>query len=309
MKVAKQIRMWWAALALCALMPLPASSAELTKVTIAYGYTSDFLAAMVAKDKGLFEKHGLDATLTPLPNSALAPATLESGSVQIAQATPPNLVLAVNGGLDQVAVAAAARLTKANPRTSLITRDGVTVTKPQDLIGLTVAVPGLNSGFDLNLRKWLLDGNVPLDKVTIIEAPFPQMGDRLKGGQLDAAMQIEPLLTHNLQSGAAKKSVDILSANNPDQLGVFYLAKRDWAMAHRPVIEGFRASLAEAITFITQQPEEAKAIEVKYLHSVEGELPSVVNEVKISDFAYYVTILQRLNLLQHPIDPEKLVFK
>jgi len=130
-------------------------------------------------------------------------------------------------------VAAAARLTKANPRTSLITREGVTVTKPQDLIGLKIAVPGLNSGFDLNLRKWLLDGNVPLDKVTIVEAPFPQMGDRLKGGQLDAAIQIEPLLSHNLQSGAAKKSVDILSVNNPDQLGVFYLAKRDWAMANR----------------------------------------------------------------------------
>jgi NitT/TauT family transport system substrate-binding protein len=307
--VAKQFRAWLAALALSALIPFPASSAELTKVAIAYGYTSDFLAAVVAKDKGLFEKHGLDATLTPLPNSALAPATLESGSVQIAQATPPNLVLAVNGGLDQIAVAAAARLAKANPRTSLITREGVTVTKPQDLIGLKVAVPGLNSGFDLNLRKWLLDGNVPLDKVTIVEAPFPQMGDRLKGGQLDAAIQIEPLLSHNLQSGSAKRSVDILSVNNPDQLGVFYLSKRDWAMANRKAVEGFQASLAEAITFITQQPDEAKAIELKYLHSVEGELPSVVSEVKTADFAYYVTILQRLNLLQHPIDPEKLIFK
>jgi hypothetical protein len=38
-------------------------------------------------------------------------------------------------------------------------------------------------------------------------------------------------------------------------------------------------------------------------------LPSVVSEVKTADFAYYVTILQRLNLLQHPIDPEKLIFK
>lgn len=292
-----------------ALAPLPVVGQELTKVTIAYGFTSDFLPAMVAKDKGLFEKHRIDANLIPLPNSALAPATLQSGSAQIAQATPPNLVLAVDGGLDLVAVAAAARLLKSNPRTSLITREGVTVTKPQDLVGLKVAIPGLNSGFDLNLKKWLLDGNVPIDKVVIVKSPFPQMGDRLKGGQLDAAIQIEPLLTHVVQSGAAKKSVDILSQNNPDQLGVFYLTTREWADAHRPAVQGFRAALAEGIAFISEKPEEAKAIEIKYLHSSEEVLPSVSIEVRQADFAYHIAILQRLKLLQHPIDAEKLIFK
>ena len=296
-------------LATLASLTMPAMSDELSSITIAYGFTSDFLPVMVAKEKGLFEKHGLDAKLTPLPNSALAPAALESGNVQIAQATPPNLILAVDGGLDQVAIAAAARLLKSNPRTSLITRDGVTVTKPQDLIGLKVGVPGLNSGFDLNLKKWLLDANVPLDKVTIVEAPFPQMGDRLKGAQLDAAILIEPILSHVVESGAAKKSVDILSANSPDQLGVFYLAKRDWANAHRSTVEGFRAALGEAIAFITQQQDEAKAIEMKYLHFTEAALPSVSIEIRESDFAFHVAILQRLKLLQHPIDAQHLVFK
>ncbi len=296
-------------IAAIALMPTPAACAELSPVTIAYGFTSDFLPAMVAKDKGFFERHGLDAKLIPLPNSALAPATLESGNVQIAQATPPNLILAVDGGLDQVAIAAAARLLKSNPRTSLIARDGVSATKPQDLVGLKVGVPGLNSGFDLNLKKWLLDANVPIDKVGIVEAPFPQMGDRLKGGQLDAAILIEPILSHVIESGAAKKSVDILSANNPDQLGVFYLAKRDWADTHRPAVEGFRAALGEGIAFIAQQQDEAKTIEIKYLHFTEAALPSVSTEVRISDFAFHVAILERLKLLQHPIDAEKLVFK
>jgi NitT/TauT family transport system substrate-binding protein len=286
----------------------PVRSDEPTKVTIAYGFTSDFLPAMIAQDKGFFAKHGLDATLIPLPNSALAPATLQSDSAQIAQATPPNLVLAVDGGLDLVAVAAAARLLKSNPRTSLVTRNDITVTKPQQLTGMKIAVPGINSGFDLNLKKWLIDGSVPPDLVTIIETPFPQMGDRLKGGQIDGAILIEPLLSHVLQSGAAQKSVDILSQNNPDQLGVFYLAKRDWATAHPRTIQGFRAALAEGIASIAANPDEAKAIEVKYLHSSEEALPSVSIEVKPSDFAYYIAILQKLRLLQHPVDAEKLIF-
>ena len=298
-------------LALCATIffaAWPAASEE-PPVTIAYGFTSDFLPMMVAKDKGFFTQHGLDANLIPLPNSALAPATLQSGGAQIAQATPPNLVLAVDGGLDLVAVAAAARLLKSNPRTSLITRPGFTVTKAQDLIGRKVAVPGFNSGFDLNLKKWLLDGGVKLDQVTIVEAPFPQMGDRLKSGQLDAAISIEPLLSHVVESGAAQRSVDILSANNPDQLGAFYLARRDWAEAHRPVIAGFRAGLADGIAFIAHDPEGAKAIELKYLHSSEAVSPSNSMDVRPEDFAFHIAILERLKLLQHPIAADKLIFK
>ena len=41
--------------------------AEPTKVAIGYPPATDFLAAYVAKEKGIFAKHNIDATLVKIP--------------------------------------------------------------------------------------------------------------------------------------------------------------------------------------------------------------------------------------------------
>src|SRR5215469_6034830 len=206
------------ALALLALplSSLPGRAEERTPVTLGYGLTADYLPVFIAKDTGIFEKHGLDVTMKAVTSSSLAPPALVSNSLQISQATPPNLLLANDGGLDLVSVAGVARLTAAHPHTSLVTHPGFTINGPKDLVGKKIAVPGISSAMDLVLRKWLIDGKVPLDQVTIVEAPFQQMGDMLKSGQLDAAFQFEPLLSRTLASGSATKSLDIMSATNAD---------------------------------------------------------------------------------------------
>jgi NitT/TauT family transport system substrate-binding protein len=296
-------------IAVSLLMPLSAMAQQATKLAIVWGYAGDYLPLWVAKEKGLLEKHHLDATLTGLGNGAQAPSILESGSAQIAFTTPANLVLAVEGGLDQVVVAGAARLTKANPRTSLVTRTGITVAKPEDLVGKRIGTPGLNSTLDLNVKKWLMDHNVASNKVSFIETPFPQMGDMLKGNQIDAAMIVEPILSRVLASGAANRSVDILSENSPDQLGSIWIAKRDWATANKGAVAEFRAALAEAIDLIHKNSDEAKQIEAKYLNFAEPALPTFATEVKPADFAYWIAIARRVELLPQPVDATKIVFE
>lgn len=77
-----------------------------------------------------------------------------------------------------------------------------------DVIAVTIA-EGFTSDFlpmmaakdKVFVEKLGLDTNVPIDKVTIVEAPFSQMGDRLKGGPLDAALlQRLKLLQHPIDA-------------------------------------------------------------------------------------------------------------
>jgi len=295
---------------LAALLAAPAAALaqSATKLTIVWGYAGDYLPLWVAKEKGLLEKHHLDATLNGLGNGAQSPSILESGSAQVAFTTPANIILAVEGGLDQIVVAGAARLTQANPRTGLVTRAGVTVAKPEDLIGKRIGVPGLNSTLDLSIKKWFLDHQLTLDKLTFVEVPFPQMGDVLKGAQIDAAMLVEPLLSRVIASGAGTKSVDILSANSPDQLGSIWIAKRDWANANKGAVAEFRAALADGIAFIREHSDEAKQIEAKYLNFAEPALPSFATEIKTADFIYWIDIAKRVGLLPQPVDAAKLIF-
>jgi NitT/TauT family transport system substrate-binding protein len=299
------------ALALLAL-PLLASSGradEPTKLTLGYGLTSDYLPAYIAKDNGIFEKHGLDVTMKAVTSSSLAPPALVSNSLQISQATPPNLLLANDGGMDLVSVAGVGRLTAAHPHTSLVTHPGFTISKPQDLIGKKIAVPGISSAMDLVLRKWLLDGHVQLAQVTIVEAPFQQMGDMLKSGQLDAAFQFEPLLSRTLAAGSAVKSLDIMSSTNPDVLGAIYASTREWATAHRSAVAAFNQSLAEAIAWEKANPEAAHKIEAKYIGYATTSLPDVELEVKPEDFKFWAGVCDEVGVLHRPVDAATLIFK
>ncbi len=291
-----------------ALAPLPLAAQPMTKLTLGYGVTSDYLPAFVAKENGIFEKHGLDVKMVVVTSSSLAPPALVSGSLDISQMNPPNLLLAYEGGLDLVAIAGVARLSAQNPRTSLVTRPGLTVAKPEDLKGKTIGVPGLNSALDLVLRKWLLDGKVPLDQVTIVETPFQQMGDRLKSGQLDAAFQFEPLLSRILAAGSAVKSVDIMSATTKDTLGAFWGATREWANAHRDAVGAYRASLADAVAFIGEHPNDAHKIEAKYLGFATQTLPDVSLAVTEKDFEFWADVCRETGQLHRPVDASNLLF-
>jgi NitT/TauT family transport system substrate-binding protein len=289
--------------------PAHSQSAAPAKLTIAWGFAGDFLPVWVAKEKGFLAKHDLDATLMPLGNGAQSPAVLESGNAQIAFTTPSTLILAVDGGLDQVAIAGAARLTKENPRTALVTRAGLTVEKPADVVGKRVGLPGINQAFDLNLKKWLYDHNIGADQFTPIEAPFPQMGDMLKSSQIDVAFLIEPLLGRVLAAGQGTRSVDVTSVNNPDQLGSVWSAKRDWATANKTAVANFRAALNDAIAFIGTNPDDAKQVEIQYLKFAEPTWPSFATKLSAADFQYWIDICNHLKLLPQPLDGSQIVFE
>ncbi|HEY1507126.1 MAG TPA: ABC transporter substrate-binding protein, partial [Stellaceae bacterium] len=242
-----------------------AGAAEMTKMAVSYSATADFAPAFIAKDAGIFEKHGLDVTLTNLATTSLGPPALLAGSLQVASSSPPLLLLANDGGMDLVAVAGVAAMDEKHPRSSLITRTGFTATKAQDFIGKKIARPGINSAIDLVLKKWLLDRGVALNQVTLVETPFTQMGDLLKAGQIDAAFELEPLRTRIIESGAAQKSVDIFSETKPNILASMYASSRSWAESHRDALKAFRASLEDAIVFLHDRGDEAKAIQTKYV--------------------------------------------
>ena len=293
-------------LAFLAGAPCGAFAGEMTKMAVSYSTTADFESAFIAKEEGIFEKHGLEVTLTNLATTALGPPALQSGSLQIASISPPLLLLANDGGMDLMAVAGVAAIDAKEPRSALVTRPGFIATKAQDFIGKKVARPGINSAIDIVLKKWFLDRHVALDRVTLVEVPFSKMGDLLRADQIDAAVELEPLLTRVVSSGAGTKSIDFFAEVNPHILASIYGSTREWATAHRDAVHRFRAALAEAMRFADEHPDAAGAIQRKYLGAV-GRPGGLSPVVKPADFDFWVKALAQLKLLQNPPgDPAKL---
>ena len=286
----------------------PAAAQKLAPVKIGLGPAVDFLPAFVARDQGIFAKHGLDATLQIVPTPSVVPPMLLSDSVQIAYATPPNLLLANEGGLDLVAIEGGARLVQSNAKISLVTRTGVTVASADDLKSRKVAVPGFDSIIDLFLRKWLITHNVAVAQVNIVEAGMLQMGDLLKSSQIDAATPIEPIRGRIVASGAATRSVDFFSEVNPDVLGSFWMSTRDWAVKHHAEVEAFRASIAEGIAFINEHPDDARALEQKDMGFVDpSAMATFATKLDAKDFDFVAKLARELGALKQPVDAAKLI--
>jgi NitT/TauT family transport system substrate-binding protein len=301
-------------LALCAVIAVFAAGRMIGEVhaapvslNVGYGLAADFLPAFVAKDEGIFAHNDLDVTLTSFPNTSVIVPAIISGSIRIGASTLPNLVLASEGGLNLVGVSGAARLTKENPRTALLTRKNFSISKAADLIGRKVAVPGINSIFDLFLRKWLIDGGVSPNQVTIVEAPFTRMGDLLKSGQVDAVVAVEPLLSRIVESGSGDRSIDYLSEVSPDVVGSVWATTREWGTANGQTIAAYRKSLGEALDFIKSNPARTKEIEIKYIGFSGATLPTLSLDLRPADFDVFLGISKELGLISQPIDANQMI--
>jgi NitT/TauT family transport system substrate-binding protein len=277
------------------------------KLTIGYPPATDFLPVYVAKEKGFFEKQGIDAAPTRLPVVTNIPPAVVSGSVQIGMTTVPVLLQAVDGGLDFVLIAGAAHHTKASPFISLLARNEVKVEKPADLVGKKVGVPGINSVIDVFFRKWLLNNKVPLTQVTEIEAPLPQLPDLLKLGTVDLVAIVEPFRSRIVSTGVGYIAAEYFGEVDPDVLVSAWMTTRDWAERNPRAVQGFRSANDEGLAFIKSNPDEAKEIEKKYIGFNSPRFPTFENKANPDDLKVFIAIGKELGLYRTALDPKKLV--
>jgi NitT/TauT family transport system substrate-binding protein len=280
-----------------------------TKVNIGYTASGDFLPAFVAKEMGFFDKRGVDVTLTRIALASTIPAALMANSVQIGTGTGAGLLQAVEGGLDIVAVSGATRERRDNPTISVLARKAARISAPADFKGKKVGVPGLNSVIDVVFRKWLKDKGVAVEQVSLIEAPFPQMNDLLRGGTLDAVTVMEPFRSKIESDGNGVKVADFFSDVQDNMISGFWISTRAWAEANPNVVKGFREGCAEAISYIKANPEKVKAIEAKYLGVRMPGFSSFDVEIKPVDLEAYGRIGKELGLLRENVNAARLISK
>jgi len=76
---------------------------------------------------------------------------------------------------------------------------------------------------------------------------------------------IEPFRSRLIADGAGYKLTDYVSELRSDVLLIGYTTTRSWAMSHRDTIVRFNAAILEGEQYIAANPDQATAIEAKYL--------------------------------------------
>lgn len=262
-----------------AALALPAL-AQTTK--IAFGYTSvtDFASVFVAAEEGFFTKRNLDVELKFIPLNSTIPAAIQSDALQMGGPTPSVFLQAVDGGLDHVVVAGGGVTSKTITGFGLVARAGSGIRSPQDCIGKKIGVPGLGAFLHVTFRAYLKQNSVDYKKVNFIEASFPQHGDLLRGGSLDAVVTADPFMTRITDSGAgyvASYYSTFLADGNPT---IIHTAKREWVAKNPAAAKAFRDAVVDGAAFMSQAKnnDKVRAAIAKYT-----KLPTeVVNKIQIS---------------------------
>jgi NitT/TauT family transport system substrate-binding protein len=284
-----------------------AANAEPSKVAIGYPPATDFLAVYVAKEKGIFDAHNIDATLTKIPIVTNIPAAVVSGSIQIGMTTVPAALQAIDGGLNLQIIAGAARHTKEHPFISLLARSDVKYEKPSDVIGKTIGVPGINSVIDVMFRKWLLNNKIAVNSVKIVEGPLPQLPDMLKSGSVDYIAIVDPFRSRIVATKTGFIAAEYFAEVNADVLVSAWLADGDWVKKNPEAVKNFRTSINEGLEFIGKNPDEAKDIEKKYIGYNSPSFPTFDNRARPEDLDFFIKLGDELKLYRTKLDPKKIV--
>jgi NitT/TauT family transport system substrate-binding protein len=283
--------------------------AEPVKVNIGHPIASDFLATYVAKEKGFFEKHDIDATLTKIPVITVVPQALVSNSLQIGATTLGTALQAIDAGLDLKLVTGAGRMVKGSPFISLMARKDLDISKPTDLEGKKVGVPGAGSFMEQFLREWMLQGKADAKKTTFVEAPLPQLPDMLKAGTVDAVLIVEPMRSMIVNSGVGKVGAEYINEVDPSVLVSAYMVTGDWAAKNAQTIKNFRAALDDALVYIKTGAPDLKDIEKKTIGFNSPRLADFDNKITADDLKIFIKIGKDLNIYRTTFDTDKIIVK
>jgi NitT/TauT family transport system substrate-binding protein len=285
------------------------AGADPVKITIGHPVASDFLATYVAKEKGFFEKHNIDATLTKIPVITVVPQALVSNSLQIGATTLGTALQAIDAGLDLKLVTGAGRMVKGSPFISLMARKDLEIAKPADLEGKKVGVPGAGSFMEQFLREWMLQAKADPKKTTFVEAPLPQLPDMLKAGTVDAVLIVEPMRSMIVNAGIGKVGAEYIGDVDPSVLVSAYMVTGDWAAKNAETIKNFRAALDDALAYINSGAGDLRDIEKKTLGFNSPRLATFDNKVTADDLKIFIKIGKDLNIYRTTFDADKIIAK
>ena len=305
-----------AATAAALAVPGLARAQAFPKITFGYTAVTDFTSVFVAVEEGFFRKRNVEVEPKFIPLNSTIPAALQSDSLQIGGPTPSVFLQSVDGGLDHVVVGGGGVTSKSITGLGLVARAGAGIRTAQDTVGKKIGVPGLGAFLHVTFRAWLKQSGVDHKKVTFIEAPFPQHGDLLRGGSLDAVVTADPFMSRIVDSGMGYVA-SYYSTFLPDgQPTILYAARRDWAQANAAAVRAFQAGVQEGAAFISKpgNNDRVRAAIGKFIKLP----PEVLAKTQISppgpvvtdkQLAYWVGLMKDQEMLKGNLDLARLIFK
>ncbi len=227
------------------------------KMTVGYSATGgQYINIFVAKELGMFEKRGIDATLNQINSSAQTVASLRSASVTIATGPGAPVIDAIAKGVTDFTF-----LGEAMPHTVLEVWVQPHIRSVKDLVGKTISSTNPNSLGDLMIGIWLKKNGIKKSDVNVVYlGGLSNLVSAMKAGKTDATLILPPLGEQLIPSGQ-KKLTDLRDIAYSNQA---WTATKSYVNANAEAVQRFVAAVIEATAVTKRDKQKVLPVLPKY---------------------------------------------
>ena len=246
-------------------IPSVGGAAALKKVPTSTGIDAVFVPFIVAADRKIFEKYGLETSYKPFDDGNVALDALLTGSSDIGSTSElGGLARWDKGGKLYVS----SSLDTSRKQVGITAREEIK--KPEDLIGKTVGFPRASGGhyyFGRYVKKYKL----PMDKIKVKNLQAPEMVAALDRRDIDAFFLWEPWHTKAVQ---LVKGVHVLARSGDDDVYVLtvYNYYSEGLVNDPPRAVAATRALVEATDYCATNQEDAAKAAAKAFRISEADM-------------------------------------
>jgi NitT/TauT family transport system substrate-binding protein len=242
-----------------------------TKMTVSYSASGgQYINLFVAKELGIFEKHGLDVTLNQINSSSQAVASLRSRSVDVATGPAGVIFDAIAKGVSDFTV-----FGECMPSTVLEIWVQPNIKSVKDLVGKTISSTNPNSLGDLMIGVWLARNGIKKSDVNVVYlGGLGNLISAMKANKTEATLILPPLGEQLIPSGQ-KRLGDLRDITYSNQ---GWAATKTYASKNAPALERFTAAVIEAIAVVKRNKQKTLPVLPKYTGVTNDEWNSYAYE-------------------------------
>ncbi|WP_026572991.1 ABC transporter substrate-binding protein [Bacillus sp. UNC438CL73TsuS30] len=241
------------------------------KVVIGYFPNIDHAPAMVAREKGFYEKElGKDVKVEykTFPDGGAFMTALKTGDIDAGLVGPAPVMNNFTNGADVKIIAGGS-----SGGTAIVASKQSGINSVKDFSGKTFITPGVGCTHDVQMETFLQDYGVKsariggtLKHVTGNPAQYASM---FESGKVDLAAVPEPWASQLVKKSGAKIIVDSKKISYGTTLpNTILVTSGKEIKADKDVVGKIVKAQEEAIAFIGKNPEEAKNITVKAIKDI-----------------------------------------
>jgi NitT/TauT family transport system substrate-binding protein len=268
-------------------LSVPASAAELTKMTIATGVDPGFSIFYVAKLGGFLEKNGLDVDLRTGPSGgAMVPLLISNAS----NASMSAAFAGISNHLKDPDIVAVAQMLRYDRWYGIVAKSDVK--SLADLknrkVGITLGNASESYWYDALKHAKL---NPDDFKSAVVNVEAPEMVAAIERGDVQAFSAWEPWLSRTvLNVPHTKVLVDDIGM--VQDVGFIYM-NRKWIEANRETAIKFMRAMEQANEFINKEPVKTKEMVGKMLNlpinMLDSMMPKITFTLVLGQDAYEMT--------------------